>query len=66
MMELLGKIRWSALLTVAFPVGVGTGLQPQPMVVVQMPGILEKEQIRPGAFFIFSMAGKCDSMSPIW
>ncbi|MBQ2868782.1 MAG: hypothetical protein IJE88_02025 [Akkermansia sp.] len=51
MMELLGKIRWSALLTVAFPVGVGTGLQPQPMVVVQMPGILEKEQIRPGAFF---------------
>ena len=51
MKELLGKIRWSALLTVAFPVGVGTGLQPQPMVVVQMPGILEKEQIRPGAFF---------------
>ena len=66
MMEMLGKIRWRMLLAVAFPVGVGTGLLPQPMVVVQMPDIHEKEQILPGAIFIFSMAGKCDSMSPIW
>lgn len=51
MMELPGKIRWRMLLAVAFPVGVGTGLLPQPMVVVQMPDIHEKEQILPGVFF---------------
>ena len=51
MMELLGKIRWRMLLAVAFPVGVGTGLLPQPMVVVQMPEIHEKEQLLSGAVF---------------
>lgn len=57
MMELLAKIRWRALLTVAFPVGVGTGLQPQPMVVVQMPGILEKEQIH-SCFLFYLFHGR--------
>ncbi len=45
MLVLLRKIRWSALLTVAFPVGVGTGLLPQPMVVLPVPELQEMEQI---------------------